>query len=250
LCPASGRSIDRRGCVLLSMKAALARLTIVVPVGPGDTVSPLLFGQLAALPRGAQVHIICADAVDMVLLRASLPPGEGPQWKCITARRGRAPQQNEGAAAAERDWLWFLHADALLAPETLPALERFIDTDTDALGYFELRFLDDGPALTMLNALGARLRSRWLGLPFGDQGFVLPRATFERLGRFNDALACGEDHDLVWRARRAGVPLSAVGAPLFTSARKYAEQGWWTTTCGHVRETWRQARRFSRPEGM
>ena len=56
----------------------------------------------------------------------------------------------------------------------------------------------DGLAM-QLNAAGANLRSRWLGLPFGDQGLVLPRASFERLGGFDPALRYGEDHALVWR---------------------------------------------------
>lgn len=228
------------------MHTALARLSVVVPVGPGDTLPTSLRKQLSVLPREAQVHVVCAKTAQADSIQAMLRAQPGPQWFCTAASRGRASQQNAGAAAATRDWLWFLHADALLAPDALPALGRFIDDDADALGYFDLRFLDDGPALMRLNAFGARLRSRWLGLPFGDQGLVLRRATFARLGRFDVALSCGEDHDLVWRARRAGVPLRAIGAPLYTSARKYAERGWWTTTAWHLRETWRQARRFSR----
>lgn len=232
------------------MQTALARLSVVVPVGPGDTVPSPLREQLAALPREAQVHVVCAGTAQGDSIRALLHAQPGPQWFCTAASPGRASQQNAGATAATRDWLWFLHADAMLAAGTLPALARFIDDDVDALGYFDLQFLDDGPVLMRLNALGARLRSRWLGLPFGDQGLVLRRATFARVGGFDVALACGEDHDLVWRARRAGVPLRAIGAPLYTSARKYAERGWWTTTAWHLRETWRQARRFSRVRAM
>ncbi len=227
------------------MQDALARMTVVVPVGPGDRVSPVLLAQLAALPRETEVYVVHAEAPD----DTRAPPPQvfaAPHLHGLISARGRATQQNAGAAAATHDWLWFLHADSQLAPRTLPALAEFLRRDFPALGFFDLRFLDDGPALMRLNALGARLRSRWLGLPFGDQGLVMPRASFERLGGFDTGLGCGEDHDLVWRARRAGVPLRAVGAPLYTSARKYAERGWWTTTAWHLQETWRQARRFSR----
>lgn len=246
--------------------AALERVTVVVPVGPGDNLSARLRAQLAALPSQAQVCVVSSEAGhaapvgdasvdasssevssnDASLREAAPHEGVGPRWQQLVAPRGRALQQNAGAAAATRDWLWFVHADAALAPDTLPALARFIAADVDALGYFDLRFLDDGPAAMRVNALGAQLRSRWFGLPFGDQGLVLPRHAFASLGGFNPGLASGEDHDLVWRARRAGLPLQAVGAPLYTSARKYAQQGWCATTFGHLRETWRQARRFSR----
>ncbi len=227
------------------MQDPLARMTVVVPVGPGDRVSPVLHAQFAALPRETEVYVVHAEAPD----DTCAPPPQvsvAPHLQHLIAARGRAAQQNAGAAAATREWLWFLHADSQLAPRTLPALAEFLQREVTALGYFDLCFLEDGPALMRLNAFGARLRSRWLGLPFGDQGLVMPRASFERLGGFDTGLSSGEDHDLVWRARRAGVPLRAVGAPLYTSARKYAERGWWTTTAWHLQETWRQARRFSR----
>lgn len=209
-------------------------------------MSARLRAQLAALPSDAQVCVVSAGAAQTDRIEASLHDGVGPYWQELAAPQGRALQQNAGAAAATRDWLWLVHADALLAADTLPALARFIKADVVALGYFDLRFLDDGPAWMRVNALGARLRSRWFGLPFGDQGLVLPRHAFASLGGFDPGLASGEDHDLVWRARRAGLPIRAVGAPLYTSARKYAQHGWGATTIGHLRETWRQARRFSR----
>ncbi len=226
---------------------ALARLTVVVPVGPDDRLAPRLRKQLDALPPPAQVNVVYADTDTPRMPTPVVVPG--PAWRSMRAPRGRAAQQNAGAREAQGEWLWFLHADSVLAAETLPALARLIDAGVDVLGYFDLRFLDDGPALMRVNAIGAWIRSRWFGLPFGDQGLALRRATFARLGGFDTALACGEDHDLVWRARRAGLPVRAVGAPLYTSARRYAECGWWATTAGHLCETWRQARRFSRTAG-
>lgn len=225
--------------------AALADVTIVVPVGPGDALSPRLRAQLACLP--AQVRVVYADTTPV----DSPADRGGARWQATSAPRGRASQQNAGARGAGAAWLWFLHADCELAPGSLPALARFTRSHIgeDVLGYFDLAFLDDGPALMRLNAAGAWIRSHALGLPFGDQGLLLPRRTFERMGGFDPSLAGGEDHDLVWRLRRAGVPLKPIGAPLFTSARKYRQHGWWVVTKWHLRETWHQARRFSRAQG-
>ena len=180
------------------------------------------------------------------MLEAAGMSGDGPRWHRALAPRGRASQQNAGADATTAPWLWFLHADSMLAPGTLPALASLLREDTPVLAYFDLHFLDDGPALMRVNALGAWLRSRWLGLPFGDQGLVLPRATFDALGGFDTALVRGEDHDLVWRARRAGVPVRPLRAPIYTSARRYAEHGWARATAGNLMESWQQARRFAR----
>jgi GT2 family glycosyltransferase len=214
----------------------LTRLSIILPVGPGDTAWPPLFDALQRDATTAELLPVFANGDPQ-----RVPPG------ALRAPAGRASQQNAGAAQATRDWLWFLHVDSRLLPETLPLLRAFIARDQAMLGWFALRFADDGPAATHWNARGANWRARWLGLPFGDQGLLLPRAEFTRLGGFDEGLDYGEDHALVWRARRAGLPLQPVGAALLTSARKYADYGWLRTTLRHLRLTatqaWRESRR-------
>ena len=231
------------------MLEALARLAVVVPVGPGDTLAEALVLQLDSLPARAQVLVVCSSHAEVARLSRQLAPHVRPEWTVLAAHAGRASQQNAGAALAGRPWLWFLHADSVLSSTALPALARLVAGDAPALGYFDLQFLDDGPALMRLTAAGAWLRSRWLQLPFGDQGLVLPRLLFERLGHFDTLLESGEDHDLVWRVRRAGVPLRPLRAPLYTSARKYVVHGWGRTTLQHLGATWDQAWRFSRQHG-
>jgi GT2 family glycosyltransferase len=252
------------------VNAALANLTVVIPVGPGDRLSPALREQLDEQLQDVPVRVVCASAADARRTESELSaparspdevrdrtyaedpelgPGYGcdARWQVLQSAPGRAIQQNLGAAGASTAYLWFLHADSRLAADTLPALRDFLARDSGALGYFDLRFDDDGPACMRVNAFGARLRSRCLGLPFGDQGLVLPRTAFESLGGFDARIGRGEDHDLVWRARHAGLPLHALEATLYTSARRYAEHGWWRTTVAHLCASVLQAWRFSRP---
>lgn len=206
----------------------------VIPIGPGDRnwrgLIGLLDGLAPALPR----RLVFARGDQQARPR---PASE--RW--TESSRGRARQQNAGAAGLDHDWLWFLHADSRPTAATLAALQAFIAADDDAVGYFDLRFLDDGPALMRLTELGASWRSRSLALPFGDQGLLLRRERFYELGCFDESRAYGEDHALVWAARRQGIPIRRIAAPLYTSARKYREHGWLTTTWRHQRLTWLQA---------
>lgn len=215
-------------------------LAIVIPVGPGDTAWRGLLPQLA--DAGAGIHIAAAqgDHQDFGELPASVA--------LLRAPAGRARQLNAGAAAVTADWLWFLHADSRLAPQSLAAVRAFVTADGEAIGYLDLRFLDDGPRLMALNAAGAWLRSHCLGLPFGDQGLLLPRRLFTALGRFREDLPAGEDHALIWAARRHHIPVRPLHAPLYTSARRYAHRGWLATTARHLRLTLDQALAFSRQE--
>lgn len=219
------------------------KLSVIVPIGPGDDSWRALLRDLAVLPAG-NTEIL------LVAVHGSRPPGFEPAafglrapvcW--LEAPTGRAAQQNAGAAAARGELLWFVHADSRLPPATAAAALRF--PTGRALGYCELYFRTDGPALTRLNAWGARWRSRLFGLPFGDQGLLLPRALFDALGGFDPELDLGEDHALVAAARRAGAAIVSLRAPIHTSARRYAERGWLRTTLRHWGLTAAQAWRFT-----
>ncbi|HRQ64886.1 MAG TPA: glycosyltransferase [Xanthomonadaceae bacterium] len=219
--------------------SALSRLSVIIPLAPDETAHLGLLQQLAALPAGAEIHLAaCGDVEIPVDLRDALRHlrceiGHHPQ--------GRARQLNHGIRDTHQPWLWLLHADSRLQPDTLPALERFLAAGSERLGWFDLAFADDGPWLARLNAWGANRRSRWFGLPFGDQGLVLPRTTFEALGGFDESATYGEDHLLVWAAHIAGIAVVPVGAGLVSSARNYAERGWLRTTLRHWRLTLAQA---------
>jgi len=223
--------------------AARLKLSIIVPVGPGETAWRGLLEDLAVLEGAAEVILV---AVAGESPRSFVPADHGlrisAHWQ--EAPPGRARQQNAGAAAAQGETLWFLHADSRLNAAATDAALAF--SGRAALGYFDLEFDADGPWLTRLNALGARLRSRWLGLPFGDQGLLLPRRLFDSIGGFDESLDAGEDHALVWNARRAGIRLAPLGVALRTSGRRYAEHGWIRTTLRHAGLTVSQARRFAR----
>lgn len=214
-------------------------VSIIVPIGPGDGAWRGLVAQLAGIDPQPQLVLVFAEGD---LQRADAPATA----VSLAVPPGRARQLNAGIAASGRRWLWLLHADSRLRGDTMPALRRFLASGRAGLGWFRLAFLADGPRLATLNALGANLRAGWLGLPFGDQGFVLTREDAQRLGPFDAALPFGEDHAWVWRARRVGVALRRVDGTLATSARRYADEGWARTTWRHLRLTVGQARREAR----
>lgn len=209
-------------------------LSILVPAGPGDRAWRALWPGLPAGPEVERLLVLAAgDAV-----------AAPPDTRMLDAPAGRARQLNAGLRAARGTAIWILHADSRPTPQAFASALAFAQTQTDALGWFALAF-HDGPPQMSLNALGANLRSRFFGMPFGDQGLIAPARVYSMLGGFDEAVGRGEDHAFVWAARRAGVPLRRLPGRVSTSARRYVEHGWWRTTTEHLRLTWQQRRTFA-----
>ena len=220
-----------------------AHLAVIIPLAPGERAWRLLLPQLAPIAgEGGEILLAAAgpspgDLQDC--LRSAGIDGAHVHW--LISPPGRARQMNRGALYSRRPFLWFLHADSRLDQDTLPAVQRILTDPDRCLWYFRLRFLADGPALVRLNAWGAWLRSRCCGLPFGDQGFLIDRRLFFEVGAFDPSVPYGEDHLLAWAIREHGHAIRWAGGSLFTSARKYRENGWVRTTAIHVILTVKQA---------
>ena len=236
--------IVTRCAALKFLQSPLSALAVIIPIGPNEQAWQTLLPQLNFLPTGAE---IC-----LVFCQQSPPPPELPQIAAkiiyTTAPMGRARQLNAGAAATQNSELWFVHADSSLSANTAAAITGAISSTKhlNTLHYFDLRFAKGSSSKMRINEFGVWLRTRLLGLAFGDQGFLLSRANFIRLGGYDETLPSAEDHALIWRARRAGMAIRAIGASLSTSARRYTEYGWAKTTAKHLRLTWQQMRFFAK----
>ena len=144
--------------------------------------------------------------------------------RVVTAPAGRGRQLAAGADAGAAPWLFFLHADSRPGKGWTDAVKGFIaaPANEDRAAYFRLHFDSSDPRARRIERLAA-WRSRTLGLPYGDQGLVMTRAFYRRLGGFA-AVPLIEDVDLVRRiGRRRLVPLAA---DMITSARRYERDGW------------------------
>jgi rSAM/selenodomain-associated transferase 2 len=125
----------------------------------------------------------------------------------VTGARGRGPQLNLGATSTTSDKLLFLHADCRLPEGWMPVLSRALDDEDISLACFRLRTLPSGRSEpSTLRRLWLRvfdLRSRSLGLPYGDQGFAVQRTVFDSAGRFPE-IPLMEDVAFARACRRLG----------------------------------------------
>ena len=142
----------------------------------------------------------------------------------VTAPSGRGGQLAKGAAAGSAPWLLFLHADSVPGAGWHEAARAFMSSPAGSweAGYFRLRFDSHDPRARRVERLVA-WRCRFLGLPYGDQGLLIARSLYDRLGGFRP-LPLMEDVDLVRRIGRRN--LVALEADAITSALRYERDGW------------------------
>ena len=205
------------------------------PAAPGISVivptlneRACLAATLAAVALSANDELIVvdagsSDATPDIARRCTSKVYQGP--------RGRARQMNHGAQRAAGDILLFLHADTLLPPGALDAVRRALQQPGTGGGAFRLSIAPATPALRLV-AWGTNLRSRFGGLPYGDQALFVWRQVFEELGGYDD-VPFMEDIRLVQALRRYG-RLAIVPQAVVTSGRRWQRDGVLVTTARNV----------------
>ena len=197
------------------------QVSIVIPVLRDSAQLDGLLTSLARAVDDSAVEIIVAngDAGDGAVARLKARYA-AVRW--VASPPGRGRQMNAGAAVASGCWLLFLHADTRLDERWLDAL-RQAELRGAVGGAFRFTLDSPRPAARLIE-WGVACRTRWLGLPYGDQGLFVRRDAFEALGGYRP-YPLMEDVDLVRRLRRRGT-LRLSPLPIRTSARRWERDGW------------------------
>lgn len=168
--------------------------------------------------QGPACEIIVADG-DSADDTVAVARGAGAD-DVILAPRGRGQQLAAGAGRAGGDILWFLHADTIVPPNALAALDSAMANDPVCPGgNFRLLFDGDDGFSRWLDGFYAWLRRR--GFYYGDSGIFVRGAVLQALGGIRP-IALMEDHDLVRRLERIGRTICIAEPPLLTSSRRFA----------------------------
>ncbi len=147
----------------------------------------------------------------------------------VTGPKGRGGQIARGVAAARAPWVLILHADTHLSDDWVRAARSHMENHPDMAGWFKLGFRANGFAPRLV-AGGANLRSRLLGLPYGDQGLLVARTTLEEVGGVPE-IPLMEDVALALRLKGRLRPLDAIA---LTSAERYETEGWLRRSGGNL----------------
>ncbi|MBO9410249.1 MULTISPECIES: TIGR04283 family arsenosugar biosynthesis glycosyltransferase [unclassified Ruegeria] len=193
-----------------------APISIVIPtLNAAETLPATLQALMEGLHTGLIRELIVTDggSTDPTLEIADEAGAE-----IVTGAASRGGQLRRGCKQARGEWLLVLHADTVLEDGWTKVVGDHLRSGKPAV--FRLAFRAAGFAPGWV-AGWANLRSRVLGLPYGDQGLLIPRRTYEQAGGFPDQPLM-EDVALMRRVRGVAILPSRA----FTSADRYQKAGW------------------------
>lgn len=200
-------------------------ISVVIPtLNAEERLAACLTALVPAAVEGVVRDVIVADggSTDHTLKIADQAGVE-----VLASEPGRGHQLRAGARRARQPWLLFLHADTVLATgwehEAAEFIER-VDHGRHPSMAATFRFaLDDyGAAPRTLEKL-VSLRGLLFGLPYGDQGLLVPRRLYDEIGGYG-AMPLMEDVDIVRRIGRRRIWRMRTTA--ITGAARYRRDGY------------------------
>jgi glycosyltransferase involved in cell wall biosynthesis len=181
-------------------------ISVVIPTLNAERLLPRCFDSLiTAAVRGVVREVIVADggSGDGTLAIADAAGAHIVNAGLSNEKKGRAAQLAAGAAVAKSDWLLFLHPQTALEQGWEVEAESFIDQavmERPRAAVFRFALEDFGSPARRAEAKAA-LRTALFALPYGDQGLLIPKRLYVKLGGYR-ALADMEDADLIRRVGR------------------------------------------------
>lgn len=195
-------------------------LSVIIPaLNEEDSIRETIF---AARDRDAEVIVVDGGSRDRTRDIARKAGAE-----VIATRKGRALQQNAGAATAKGKALLFLHADTLLPVRYVDRVFETLLPKRTAAGAFRFKTDCRVPLIRSVEWM-TNVRSRLFQLPYGDQAVFIKRAQFNAVGGFPH-VSIAEDLLLVRHLRKNG-RIRIAQAEAVTSGRRWQRLGVIRTT--------------------
>ncbi|MDA7508310.1 TIGR04283 family arsenosugar biosynthesis glycosyltransferase [bacterium] len=198
----------------------MAGLSVVVPVLNEARHLPFLLADLQRWPDALQIVVVDGGSTDKTIQVAH----QGGAQVVQSPVQGRGQQLQRGLQLSQHSWLMVLHADSRLSQHWVDHVQRVLSMarGRQQAWAFDFRVDQRRPMLKLLEWCVA-LRSRWGQMPYGDQGLLIHRSLYERVGGYR-SLALMEDVDLIQRLQQIS-RIGALGCALTTSARRWNHRG-------------------------
>lgn len=144
--------------------------------------------------------------------------------KIIKSLKGRGPQLILGAEHTATDWIFFLHSDTIIKKSNIIDINQFITNtlNNNKAASFKIKFNTNNIWSNLLGKL-VNIRSKYLKLPYGDQGLLISRSFYKNIGGYKN-IPIMEDVEII---RNIGFRnIKILNSYIITDAARFENQGW------------------------
>ncbi len=189
-------------------------LSIIIPALNEASNLPLLFADLALWPYGIEVCVVDGGSTDNTKLVSKI---NGANTLEIS-EGNRGAQLHHGACNVLGEWILFLHADSRLHPKWVESVEQVISQPLLRSNsyFFDFKVKKSGIDFRLLES-AVYFRSHFLKRPYGDQGLLLTKQTYNKAGGYLP-LHLMEDLAFINRLKTIS-QLKGIGIPIYTDSR-------------------------------
>ncbi len=195
-------------------------ISVIIPVLNEQVSINGLISHLRLIFDTFPIEIIVVDGCDH---QETLSVIQDPHVLKIGSAKGRGVQMIAGAEKASGNYLLFLHADTRLPATALSDVLSMGNDKKTAACAFDLSIDDSHPVFRLIETM-VNVRSRAMGLPFGDQALCVKREWYDTVCGFRP-YPLMEDVDLVCRLKRRKGRIRMVSSKVTTSARRWRKEG-------------------------
>jgi rSAM/selenodomain-associated transferase 2 len=197
-------------------KWTASSITVIIPTFNESSHVKALLVYLRRLNRKMELMVSDGGSTDGTSDIAK------PLAGVLRSRKGRGAQMNAGAAIADGEILWFLHADCHPHPDSIEEMLRALGNPAVAGGGFEYD-LDHPGLIFRLTEFFSNRKNRLLKLLYGDMGIFVRKEVFEKMGGFKE-IPLMEDMDFCKRLKKHG-KIIIIPKRISTSAKRWIEEG-------------------------
>lgn len=196
-------------------------VTIIVPIYNEERVLSKNIADFLNLSRRAELLFVDGGSIDRSI---EIVSGAG---SLLHSGKGRSLQMNKGGFSAKGNILFFMHADTMISPDTLLAIERAINNRGFIGGCLTQRIDRDAFIYRLIEKQG-NARANRRKIFYGDQGIFVKKDVFERIGGFPE-VPIMEDALFTQQLRRMGQTI-VLPDRIMVSARRWEKNGVIKTT--------------------